>query len=120
MEIAQQLLKNVQEVGMPMLEEFQEILKRVRGISVKVESGSGVVGRLISDNDMGANISKTVAAVEGLVSDARNTVKETTRLIKGFQNHWLLRRYVPREDKKQVFELGTYLTAKEKMLCSLY
>lgn len=43
----------------------------------------------------------------GVLSEAQNALRETTRLIQGAQRHWLLRKYVPKEEAGAGPTLGT-------------
>jgi len=115
MDTAQKLLRDVQEVGMPMLKEVQEILTRVRSISAKVESGEGTAGMVLNDPGMADSIKSAVTGVEGLVRDTREAVTETTRLVRGFQNHWLVRKYIPPDRVLNAVSIE-YLASQDRRL----
>lgn len=94
-ETIQKLLAKVEEVGVPMLTEIQEILHGVRGITGDIQSGKGMVGSVLKDETLAHNMRSSAGQMQTLIGETRIAVQETTRLIQGFQKHWLIRRYIP-------------------------
>jgi len=98
MEIAKKALNDVQGVVLPLLDETKQILKHVNGIVGSVEEGNGLAGTLIHDKKLSDDVKKTVENVNYLLQDSQDAVNEATRLVKGVQKHWLIRKYI--EDDK--------------------
>lgn len=75
------------------MQRTQKILELVQGLLVDVQA-------------MGADIKTLTAAaageakdLPGLMLQVQELLRQTQRLIQGFQRHWLLRSYVPQENK---------------------
>lgn len=101
-ETIQKLLAKVEEVGVPMLTEIQEILHGVRGITGDIQSGKGMVGSVLKDETLAHNMRSSAGQMQTLIGETRIAVQETTRLIQGVQKHWLIRRYIPPHQSTRV------------------
>ncbi len=111
-ETAKKTLTEVRETLVPMLDQVQGILKHVNGITAGIESGDGVAGSLINDKKMADDLKQTVVKLNGALSEAQGTLHETTRLIKGAQKNWLIRRYVE-QDKNEDMVVPSFLGSGE-------
>ena len=111
-ETAKKTLNEVRETLVPMLDQVQGILKNVNGITAGIESGDGVAGSLINDKKMADDLKQTVIKLNGALSEAQGTFHETTRLIKGAQKSWLIRKYVE-QDKKEDTVFPIFLSGGE-------
>jgi phospholipid/cholesterol/gamma-HCH transport system substrate-binding protein len=94
METAKKVLNDVQAVVLPLLDETKQILAHVNGIVGSVEEGDGLAGALLKDQKLSEEVKKTIDNVNFLLQDSQEALYETTRLIKGAQKHWLVRKYM--------------------------
>lgn len=102
MEIAQQTLANLQQAVVPMVVETTGVISNANRISAQISGGSGLVGAVINDPTLADGFRTSVSRLNELLDGAGETMHETTRLIKGAQNHWLLRKYMP-EKKESIY-----------------
>jgi hypothetical protein len=100
MEIAKKALGDLRSSVVPMLDEVQGILKHVNGITGSINEGEGIAGSLLNDKEFAGEMKSTVGHLNTVLVEARNTFHETTRLIKGAQKTWLLRKHIETEDKQ--------------------
>jgi tetratricopeptide (TPR) repeat protein len=112
MDIARKTLTDPRDVVLPMLEQTQAILKHVNRITGAIEEGDGVAGRLVNDKAMADEFNRVLGNLNGTLSEARSAFHETSRLIKGAQKHWLVRRYVE-QDKPAETIVPSYLSGVE-------
>lgn len=98
METAQRALKNIQDVVLPMLENVQQILDHVNGITASVEQGKGIAGTVLNDREMANDVRQAINKINMLLTESTETFEETTRLVKGFQKSWLVRKHIETED----------------------
>jgi len=98
METAKKILSDVQAVVLPILDETQKILEHVNGVVGSVENGKGLAGALLNDQKLSDDLKRTIENVNYVLTDSQDTINETTRLVKGIQKHWLIRKYME-EDK---------------------
>lgn len=94
METARKALKDIQSVVVPMLDEVQGILKNVNGIVGNINKGEGVAGAVVTDKKLAGDVKDVVFNVNGLLLNSQEAVREITRLIKGAQKHWLVKKYI--------------------------
>jgi tetratricopeptide (TPR) repeat protein len=111
-ETAKKMMNDVRETLVPMLDEVKGILKHVNGITGGIESGDGIAGSLINDKKMATDLKQTVVRLNSTLSEAQGTLHETTRLIKGAQKSWLIRKYVE-QDRKEDIVVPVYLNSEE-------
>ncbi|MBA4387825.1 MAG: hypothetical protein C0404_07580 [Verrucomicrobia bacterium] len=109
---AKKALKNIQDAVVPMFDEVQQILKNVNGIVGSVNKGEGIAGTVINDPKFAGEIKDVVLNVNGLLVNSQETAAEITRLVKGAQQHWLLKKYVD-EIKETEFVSPVKLTDGE-------
>jgi hypothetical protein len=102
MEIARKTLEDLQEDVLPMIEDSKEILSHVNTISAAIASGEGLAGAAVNDPAMTAEVKEMLEGVNALVVASEDALHETTRLIKGAQKHWLIRKYVGDADPEVV------------------
>ncbi len=67
--------------------DIQKILEDVRQVTATLPE----MARVVSDE---------VQDIPGTVAITQETIRETERLIVGVQNHWLLKKYVPRDNAR--------------------
>jgi len=99
METAKKALNDLRTSVLPMLEEVQGILKNVNKITGGIEGGEGIAGSLINDKELADEVKNTIGRLNGVLMEAQDTFHETTRLIKGAQKTWLVRKYVRADEK---------------------
>jgi len=102
METARKTLEDLQKDVLPMIEDAREILAHVNTISAAIAAGEGMAGAAISDPSMTAQVKQMLSGVNALIVESEGTLHETTRLLKGVQKHWLLRKYIGDDDPQVV------------------
>lgn len=98
-EIARNVLTNLQQVVFPILNQAERTLENLNGIAGSINRGQGLIGSLVNDRELSDRVKDTVGNVNGVFVDSQETLREITRLVRGFQNHWLVKKYIekPRE-----------------------
>lgn len=128
MEIAQRVLKDVQEGVMPVVAHVETILSNTASILQQVETGQGVAGAVISDSVLRDHVKGVVGQAESatkeieymlgdvsnlvtneirsvmvqtavLERELRHTLRESRRVVEALQRHWLIRRYVEADEE---------------------
>jgi phospholipid/cholesterol/gamma-HCH transport system substrate-binding protein len=99
LETAKRALADVQSAVVPVLRDVEGIVSNVNHITGEVAHGPGMVGTAIRDPGFADDIRTTVRSANGLLEEVNRTVRESRRLIEGFQRHWLVRRYVQSGDE---------------------
>ncbi|NQU40448.1 MAG: hypothetical protein HQ523_10885 [Lentisphaerae bacterium] len=102
METARKTLADLQKDLLPMIEDSKDILAHANTISASIAAGEGVAGAAISDPGMKKDVKEILAGVNGLILESEDTLRETTRLIKGVQKHWLVRKHIESRDPEIV------------------
>ena len=146
MEMAQEILKQIQDATLPAIKEYTELAAELRSqegplmkllanleqITGALNRGEGTAGQLLKDPAVAQDIERILKQVQqsladaqvvlkdvqalsaklppmadkvgqeadalpGTVAQAQEALRETERLIVGFQRHWLVRDYVPPE-----------------------
>jgi len=97
METARKALENVQRVALPMLKEIQGILRHANGILGLLDEGEGTAGALLNDKVLASDLKGAVSDARDLLDETQGTFRETTRLVKAAQKHWLFRKHVDKE-----------------------
>ena len=97
MEKAQALLDDFQKVALPLLDEVKQLLEHANEIAAAINNGDGVVGAAIHDPVLADGTRDAIERVNLLLAESRETLQESTRLIRGVQKHWLVRKYVEQD-----------------------
>ncbi len=120
MDIAEDILEQLMAVTVPaleqlriLLEEYTELASDVRDperevqqLLVKINEAMDDVNRILANvaeasdqfPEMAETVGGEVRDVPGLVSQSQRTLEETETLIEGLQRHWLIRRYIDRDE----------------------
>jgi hypothetical protein len=149
LEMAQRILEELQGSVAPIFMHVETIISNTASILMQVEQGQGVVGALIADTELRDHTKGVVAQAEGVTQDARGlfgqtaslldnqvlaiaertvsvqrelerTLSESRKVVEAFQRHWLIRRYVEKDD--QHFPLlpgGPFFDADDTVLTDL-
>lgn len=113
METAKKALTDAQDVVMPIMKEFKDVLANINKIATEdIRNGHGLVGTILKDEKLANDVKKVVGNVNALLLDTRDTVSETRKLIRGVQKHWLWRRYMDK-DKDPEFLLHAGLVSPD-------
>ncbi|MBL7077820.1 MAG: hypothetical protein ISS31_10145 [Kiritimatiellae bacterium] len=94
MDTASKILENLEKDVLPMIEDSKEILSHVNTISAAVAEGEGLAGAAIHDKEMTGEVKEMLKGANALILESESAIQETTRLIKGVQKHWLIRKYI--------------------------
>lgn len=100
MEIAQRVLDSIEEAVVPMVTETTGVMSNANRIAGQVSSGEGLVGTIISDPTLTADVREAIDRMNTLIGSTEEAVKEATRLIKGAQKSWLVRNHIPDREGK--------------------
>jgi phospholipid/cholesterol/gamma-HCH transport system substrate-binding protein len=106
METAQVMLQDLQSRLFPLLDEVNAILKRANRITEGLEAGQGLAGAVLRDDEMAGEVKTLLENTNGLLRDSRGAIRETTRLVRGVQRHWLVRRYMSQGDEAPLPSMG--------------
>jgi len=102
MDKANKALTEIQNVVMPIMKEMTQVLANLNKITGDIEKGEGVAGSLLKDQELAKEMKKVVVNVNNVILDTRTAVKETKRLIKGVQKHWLWRKYMTKDKPPEI------------------
>jgi hypothetical protein len=94
MDTARKMLEDLEKDVLPMIEDSKEILSHVNTISAAIAEGEGLAGAAIHDKEMTAEVKEMMKGANALILESGQAIQETTRLIKGVQKHWLIRKYI--------------------------
>jgi len=94
MDTARKMLEDLEEDVLPMVEDSKEILAHVNTISAAIAEGGGLAGSAIHDKEMADQVKEMMKGANALILESGDAIQETTRLIKGVQKHWLIRKYI--------------------------
>jgi len=102
MDKANKALTEIQNVVMPIMKEMTQVLANLNKITGDIEKGEGVAGSLLKDQELAKEVKKVVGNMNAVMLDARVAVKETKKLIKGVQKHWLWRKYMTKDTPPEI------------------
>lgn len=100
-ETARKMLADVQDEILPMLEDVKEILEHANAITAGIAGGEGLAGAALRDAEMVKTVKEILEGTKTLMGESERAIQESTRLIRGAQKHWLIRKYIE-EDESDV------------------
>ena len=104
--IAGAVLKDDEIVG-----EVKTSIDQVQTILDETRVTVAEVRKLATDPQLTRDIRGSLRQARGLIEESQQAVHETTRLIRGVQKHWLLRKYIEQEPRDVVLA-APYLGAR--------
>ncbi|MCA1810159.1 MAG: MlaD family protein [Kiritimatiellia bacterium] len=93
-EQAMQLLEELREQTIPALVKLQEFLDELPAVVTQARLTLQATETLLRDD------------VPAVTLQAQDTLRETGKLLNGLQQHWLLRKYMPPEEHRQLLAPG--------------
>ncbi len=94
MDTARKMLEKLEEDVLPMIEDSREILAHINTITAAIAEGEGVAGAVLRDREMTDDVKQMLDGVNALILESEDAIHETTRLIRGAQKHWLIRKHI--------------------------
>ncbi|MDP6490210.1 MAG: hypothetical protein QGH42_04370 [Kiritimatiellia bacterium] len=94
MDTARKMLENLETDVLPMIEDSREILSHINTITAAIAEGEGVAGAALHDKEITDDVKQMLDGVNALIIESEDAIQETTRLIKGVQKHWLIRKHI--------------------------
>lgn len=91
----QRVVNEVESAVRPVAKKAENLVSHANDILAAVNEGEGVAGALVRDEQFALNVKQAAVEANRLMRTSEETVMEVQRLVRGMQQHWLVRRYIP-------------------------
>ncbi len=99
MDEATRILGQVEEAILPVAAEMETLLHHSASIARGINDGTGLAGTLVRDQEFADQAKEVMAHTGDLVLELEEMTHEITRLVKGFQKSWLVRKHIEDEQR---------------------